>query len=124
MVGNKKPLVVELTSNAADEFGATVPIPILDPLLKILELFNTHCVPSQYGVFPAAEPLANNPAGPCGPVGPAGPVAPVNPVGPVGPAGPWGPVAPVAQAKPCGPVGPTGPTNETPAGHVPFALGP
>jgi hypothetical protein len=47
MLGSKNPLVVEFTSKAAEAFGVTVPIPIFPPLLKIFELFITHCDPFQ-----------------------------------------------------------------------------
>jgi hypothetical protein len=44
--------------------GEELPIPTFTPLLKTLELFTTHWLPFQYGVFPAAVPLVNKPAGP------------------------------------------------------------
>ena len=62
--GGKNPCVELEISSFAEVFGLSVPIPTPTPLLCILLLFTIHCVPFQYGVFPAFVPFDSKPIGP------------------------------------------------------------
>jgi|688.fasta_scaffold2246530_1 hypothetical protein len=64
ILGANIPWLVELISRIAEEVGEVVPIPMEPPLLKRLAPSITHWFPSQYGVFPGADPFINNPVGP------------------------------------------------------------
>ena len=81
--------------------GLVEPIPIFPPLLKILLEFVVHNEPFQYGVLPAAEPLARNPVAPVAPAipfVPFNPLVPAVPVAPVAPSTPFVPFNPLVPA--------------------------